>query len=56
MEELSSCVAIYVFWSYPRTNYYFEAVPSYDLWIWHVFFGLFGSHNDINVLDRYFFF
>ena len=30
-----------------------EAVASYDLWIWHAFFGLPGSHNDINVLERY---
>ncbi|CAL9019209.1 unnamed protein product [Prunus brigantina] len=29
-----------------------EVVASYDLWIWHAFFGLPGSHNDINVLDR----
>ncbi|XP_050236726.1 uncharacterized protein LOC126686632 [Mercurialis annua] len=29
-----------------------EAVASYDLWIWHAFFGMPGSHNDINVLDR----
>ena len=29
-----------------------EAVASYDLWIWHAFFGLTGSHNDINVLER----
>ena len=29
-----------------------EAVASYDLWIWHAFFGLLGSHNDINVLER----
>ncbi|XP_028055508.1 uncharacterized protein LOC114259680 [Camellia sinensis] len=28
------------------------AVASYDLWIWHAFFGLPGSHNDINVLER----
>ena len=28
-----------------------EAVASYDLWIWHAFFGLPGSHNDINVLE-----
>ena len=27
-----------------------EAVASHDLWIWHAFFGLLGSHNDINVL------
>ena len=29
-----------------------EAVASYDLWIWHAFFGLLGSLNDINVLER----
>jgi hypothetical protein len=29
-----------------------EAVVSHDLWIWHVFFGLSGSLNDINVLHR----
>jgi hypothetical protein len=29
-----------------------EAVASRDLWIWHSFFGLPGSLNDINVLDR----
>ncbi|XP_042957031.1 uncharacterized protein LOC122292620 [Carya illinoinensis] len=33
-----------------------EAVASYNLWIWHAFFGLPGSHNDINVLDRSFIF
>ncbi|XP_051113745.1 uncharacterized protein LOC127239577 [Andrographis paniculata] len=29
-----------------------EAVASYDLWIWHAFFGTPGTCNDINVLDR----
>jgi len=29
-----------------------EAVASYDLWIWHAFFGAAGSNNDINVLDQ----
>jgi hypothetical protein len=29
-----------------------EAVASTDLWIWHAFFGLPGSNNDINVLNR----
>ncbi|KAL6658500.1 hypothetical protein ACP70R_004086 [Stipagrostis hirtigluma subsp. patula] len=29
-----------------------EAVASQDLWIWHAFFGLLGSLNDINVLQR----
>ena len=29
-----------------------EAVASQDLFIWHAFFGLPGSFNDINVIDR----
>lgn len=29
-----------------------EAVAFEDLWIWHCYFGLPGSHNDINVLHR----
>ncbi|CAN6864888.1 unnamed protein product [Brassica oleracea] len=29
-----------------------EAVASYDLWIWHVFFGAPGTLNDLNILDR----
>jgi hypothetical protein len=27
-----------------------EAVASQDLWIWHAFFGMPGSLNDINAL------
>jgi hypothetical protein len=33
-----------------------EAVASYDIWIWHAYFGLPGSHNDINVLKQSFVF
>ncbi|KAL1368218.1 hypothetical protein AAHE18_02G105700 [Arachis hypogaea] len=29
-----------------------EVVASSDLWIWNAFFGVSGSNNDINVLDR----
>jgi Plant transposon protein len=29
-----------------------EVVASQDLWIWHVFFGLPGLLNDINILYR----
>ncbi|XP_071688314.1 protein ALP1-like [Rutidosis leptorrhynchoides] len=29
-----------------------EAVASYDLWIWHAFFGMASSNNDINVLNQ----
>ena len=28
-----------------------EAVADYDLWIWHAYFGMPGTNNDINVLD-----
>ncbi|XP_062119187.1 uncharacterized protein LOC133832926 [Humulus lupulus] len=28
-----------------------EVVADYDLWIWHAYFGLPGSNNDINVLE-----
>ena len=28
-----------------------EAVASHDRWIWHAFFGVAGSNNDINVLS-----
>ena len=34
-----------------RPTIVLEAVASYDLWIWHTFFGMPGSNNDINVLD-----
>ncbi|XP_052626734.1 uncharacterized protein LOC111909751 [Lactuca sativa] len=29
-----------------------KAVASQDLWIWHAFFGVAGSNNDVNVLDQ----
>ncbi|XP_040254314.1 uncharacterized protein [Aegilops tauschii subsp. strangulata] len=29
-----------------------EAVTSHGLWIWHAFFGMSGSHNEINVFQR----
>ena len=29
-----------------------EVVASKDLWIWHAFFGVAGSNNDINVLNQ----
>jgi hypothetical protein len=28
-----------------------EAVSDQDIWIWHTFFGIAGSHNDINILQ-----
>lgn len=35
-----------------RPTMILEAVASYDLWIWHAFFGMPGSNNDLNVLHR----
>ncbi|GJU92005.1 retrovirus-related pol polyprotein from transposon TNT 1-94 [Tanacetum coccineum] len=29
-----------------------EVVASYDLWIWHAFFGVAGANNDITVLNN----
>ncbi|CAH9074501.1 unnamed protein product [Cuscuta epithymum] len=29
-----------------------EIVASKNLWIWHAFFGMAGTNNDVNVLDR----
>ena len=29
-----------------------EAVASHDRWIWHAFFGVAGSNNDINILNQ----
>jgi hypothetical protein len=34
------------------TSIILEASVSYDLWFWHAFFGMPGSMNDINVLQR----
>lgn len=34
------------------TSIVLEAACSYDLWIWHAFFGLPGSMNDLNVLQQ----
>jgi hypothetical protein len=29
-----------------------EAVADHDMWIWHSFFGIAGTHNDINIPQR----
>ncbi|XP_028105900.1 uncharacterized protein LOC114304951 [Camellia sinensis] len=37
---------------YHKPTVVLEAVVTYDLWIWHAFFGMPGSLNDITVLDK----
>jgi hypothetical protein len=37
---------------FKKTTLILEAIASHDLWIWHTFFGLPSSCNDINVLHR----
>nr|GEZ50132.1 protein ALP1-like isoform X1 [Tanacetum cinerariifolium] len=29
-----------------------EAVASYDLWIWHAFYGIAGANNDLTILNN----
>ncbi|XP_062089156.1 uncharacterized protein LOC133795719 [Humulus lupulus] len=35
-----------------RPTIMLEVVASQDLWIWHAFFGVLGSNNDLNVLNQ----
>jgi hypothetical protein len=35
-----------------RPTMILEAVAGYDLWIWHAFFGMPGTNNDLNVPHR----
>ena len=35
-----------------RSSIILEAVASYGLCIWHAFFGMPGSNNDLNVVER----
>ncbi|XP_038699687.1 uncharacterized protein LOC119996983 [Tripterygium wilfordii] len=35
-----------------RLTLILEAVASMNLWIWHAFFGMAGTYNDISVLDH----
>ena len=37
---------------YKKPTIVLEAVATQDLWFWHAFFGMPGSNNDINVLEK----
>jgi hypothetical protein len=51
MKELSVFLAGNVQGSQKGCTMILEAVATHDLWIWHSFFGMLGSNNDINVLQ-----
>lgn len=37
---------------YKKPTLILEAIASHNIWIWHAFFGMPGSCNDINVLHH----
>ncbi|KAD6454217.1 hypothetical protein E3N88_08923 [Mikania micrantha] len=51
MEKLSNRLGRTIY-RHDKATIILEFVASYDLWIWHAFFGTRGSCNDINVLHR----
>jgi len=42
----------YVRGDHDKPTVILEAIASRNLWIWHAFFGVAGSNNDINVLNQ----
>jgi hypothetical protein len=51
LELRSTEGVIYSWWSESADDNS-EAMASHDLWIWHAFFRVAGSNNDINVLNQ----
>ncbi|VVA41610.1 PREDICTED: putative nuclease HARBI1, partial [Prunus dulcis] len=35
-----------------QTSIILEAITGFDIWVWHAFFGVAGSQNDLNVLGQ----
>ncbi|CAL9027268.1 unnamed protein product [Prunus brigantina] len=35
-----------------QKNIILKAVAGFDTWVWHAFFGIAGSQNDLNVLGQ----
>ncbi|CAL9004814.1 unnamed protein product [Prunus brigantina] len=50
VEELSYCLAKRVWESDRPKSIILEAVASFDYWVWHAFFRVAGSQNELNVL------
>lgn len=52
MARFPICLAQQFTSRYSKPSLIHEEVASYDLWIWHAFFGMPGSNKDINFLQH----
>jgi hypothetical protein len=52
LEELSCGMAWTIQMAKKDSTIILEAVADHETWIWHAFFGMPGSYNDINVIQR----
>lgn len=52
VEKLPPSMARAVHWALSLSKIILEVIASHDLWMWHAYFGLPGSHNGINILQR----
>jgi hypothetical protein len=52
LEELPVCLAGLYKGRNGECSVILEVVADHDLWIWHSFFGMVGTHNEINELQR----
>jgi hypothetical protein len=53
MTQLSYRLAVPIYiWDIKHPTIIVEGVASHYRWIWHTFFGVTGSNNDINVFNQ----
>ncbi|KAI5342819.1 hypothetical protein L3X38_010695 [Prunus dulcis] len=52
IEELPNCLASDYENRKGQKSIILEAVAGFDIWVWHAFYGVAGSQNDLNVLGQ----